>query len=470
MRFPYYTSILHFSLLSLVPWLLSTVVHALPELERRDAFSDTGLKSALWIWLPGPNLPTDAAVGSLAFIKTFTSPAGKTAVTAEVALTVDNHYILWVNGQPVGTSGTAGWESVKVLSAALNASANVFSVLAVNDKDADMNPGGLLASIHILYSDGSKDTIVSDTTWLASAAVPPDFPLPSDISRFGAAQEAAPYGEGPWGNTTALLPPSTLALDGSEWLWSTADAAISAGVSSVGFRKTIASPSGKTASSATILASVDNTFALFVNDKYVGAPPVDSNLPGSPSSWEHAQRFAVPSLTAASNVFTVIATNYGSQSDAGSPSSAGFIGAIEVTYTDNTKDVFRTDASWLASDGGFTTYDSFLRMKDTDLKPAVSQGKYGMGPWNKLAVADALNLNLNGASSSTGPSLSGGGPPSGTTIMRSSSLKPAKTSALPNFTPDPTPSSPGAGVSVRVDRRLVIIFGVSILLSFVVVF
>ncbi len=61
-----------------------------PILEKRDAFSDSGLSSASWIWLPEPKLITSAPSGNVAFIKTLATPTGKTASSAQIAITVDN--------------------------------------------------------------------------------------------------------------------------------------------------------------------------------------------------------------------------------------------------------------------------------------------------------------------------------------------------------------------------------------------
>lgn len=55
-----------------------------------------------WIWtnkLVGGNAP----VGSCAFRRDFYSPPGKSAVSANVILVVDNEYELYVNGAPIFT-------------------------------------------------------------------------------------------------------------------------------------------------------------------------------------------------------------------------------------------------------------------------------------------------------------------------------------------------------------------------------
>ncbi|KAF7348104.1 hypothetical protein MSAN_01763000 [Mycena sanguinolenta] len=378
-----------FVLLLLTVHFLSVHAH----LETRDEFSDSGLSSASWIWLPEPDLHTTAPTGSVAFLQTLTSPAGKTAVYASIAITADNNFTLWVNYQPIGASDpVTDWKTAQIFTAALNASVNVFSVLGSNTGTVTPNPAGLLAAIRVFFLDDTNETIFSDDTWVASGTIPSDFPLPHDLSSFVRAEVAATYGSGPWG-TDATIPapdPNPLNLTGSAWIWSTANANNSAAVGSVGFRKTVTSPIGKTATSATVLVTADNTFQLWVNGQYIGAPPFDNNTAGTIGSWEFAQLFTV-ALTPSTNVFTVFATNFPATSTASSPSSAGMVGALQITFSDGTTEVIGTDATWLA--GTYTSASTFLDAADSALVAAVSSGLFGIGPWGTLrGTSNALNV------------------------------------------------------------------------------
>ncbi|KAF8153532.1 hypothetical protein K438DRAFT_373825 [Mycena galopus ATCC 62051] len=97
-----------------------------------NPLSDSGLMSASWIWTP------EATTGNIAFIKTYISGSGRTAVTATISMTVVQQFTLWVNGRLIGESGDGAddWESAQVFNTALNATSNIFSVLAVNDADS----------------------------------------------------------------------------------------------------------------------------------------------------------------------------------------------------------------------------------------------------------------------------------------------------------------------------------------------
>ncbi|KAF7348113.1 hypothetical protein MSAN_01763900 [Mycena sanguinolenta] len=371
-------------LLCLLTLFFSVLAQHALSLERRDALSDSGLSSASWIWLPEPDLLTTAPTGTVALVKTLTTPTGKSAYFASIAMTVDNNFTLWVNGQPVGASdGTVAnvWETAQVFTAALNSTANVFSVLGSNTGTVTPNPAGLLAAIRVFFTDSTNETVFSDNTWVVSGTIPSDFPLSADLSSFVQAEVATTEGSGPWG-TSLTLPASATppTLTGSAWIccgerW---------------IPETVTSPSGKTATSATILVTADNTFQLFVNGQYIGSPPYDNNESGTTGSWEFAQLFTDVALTPTSNVFTIFATNFAAQTTTGGPSSAGMVAALQITFSDGSSEVVRTDTTWLA--GNYSSVSTFLSAPDGALAPAISSGLFGIAPWGTLlANSNALN-------------------------------------------------------------------------------
>ncbi|KAJ6553630.1 hypothetical protein DFH09DRAFT_924817, partial [Mycena vulgaris] len=340
-------------------------------IEQRSPLSDSGLVSASWIWT------SSGTTGNVAFMKTFPSPTGQSAVSASISMTAVNQFTLWVNGQPIGASGNGAddWKSATVLSASLNASTNTFSVLAVNNVGAPAP--GLVAAILFKYSDGSVDTVFSDSSWAVSAIIPSDFPTPSDLSHFSTAAVAAPFGSGPWGSSVTVpsADPNALSLLGKTWIWSTSTAASTAAVGRVGFRKTLTTPSGKNAQAATVLITVDDEFKLYLNGNYVGAPPGIGNF-------QFVQQFAITlGLNATLNTFTVIAQNYANPGTS-DPSPAGLIAAIRIHYSDGSSDDVGTDTSWLSGD--FTSLPSFLSTADSALSPAFTIGPMGAQPWGPL--------------------------------------------------------------------------------------
>ncbi|KAJ7858740.1 hypothetical protein B0H13DRAFT_2356412 [Mycena leptocephala] len=374
---------------------------------QRDALSDSGLRSASWIWASNSDGSASTSAGNVAFFKNITTPS-KSASSAVISITGVDNFTLFVNGQPIGASNDTqdGWKSALVLRAALNATGNIFSVLVANGGKSTVPPPGFLAAIRVSYTDSpNSDTFVSDSSWLATRDIPPDFPNPSNLSHFASAAVAAPNGSGPWGQSVFLpLPdPSPLTLNESSWIWSTPNANVSTDVGTVGFRKNFSTPSGKSAQSATILLTVDNSFALYLNGEYLGSPPQSSA-----GFWQYAQQFTVGLKNATSNVFTVIAQNFpldGTPHSSGN--SAGFIAAIKVVYEDGTSDIIRTDSSWLNSN--LISLPVFLASDDELLSLSFVLGPLGMPPWNQLSgISDVLSaasvLAVSVSSSTSAPS------------------------------------------------------------------
>ncbi|KAJ7031933.1 hypothetical protein C8F04DRAFT_669436 [Mycena alexandri] len=353
---------------------------------RRDPRS---LAAASWIWPATSNGSASTSLGNAAFFKDFDSPSGKTASSAVITLTAVQNCTLWVNGQPIFASGGGqdGWKSAHVLKAALNESANTFSILVMAG-NAVAPPPGLLVAIDISYTDSTNSTILSDASWLASRTIPSAFPSTEDLtalSHFAPAAVAGVYGSGPWGNSVSLPTPdpSPLTLQNSTWIWDSTNAATDADVALVGFRKTFLTPTGKRAVSAHILLTADNDFALHVNGQYQGAPPGSTGV-----SWQYAQQFTNVALNADTNVFTVIAQNFQEDPNANNP--AGFIAAIKVIFADGTSTIISTDASWLNSQLGSLAI--FLAADDSTLSPSIELGAFGIAPWGQLSgVSDVLS-------------------------------------------------------------------------------
>ncbi|BCJ49643.1 hydrolase [Actinoplanes sp. NBRC 14428] len=157
------------------------------------------LSGASWIWTPEATTPV-APAEPRAFRTVRVPPAGRTARSAEILITGDDLYRLWVNGALLGETGGADneWQQSHEYRVALEPDRNVFAVRTDNGPGT---PAGLVAKIRITYTDGSTSVFTTGTDWKASRTVPAGFEAPSyDDSAWGAAVVQAPYGQGPWGS------------------------------------------------------------------------------------------------------------------------------------------------------------------------------------------------------------------------------------------------------------------------------
>ncbi|KAJ7057974.1 hypothetical protein C8F01DRAFT_1371431 [Mycena amicta] len=345
-------------------------------LEKRDALSNSGLTSASWIWT------SEATVGNVAFQKTFNPPAGKRPAAATFYITAVDQFTLWVNGHPIGQADD--WQSVQYLSAELNVSTNTLSVLAVNQNKQNGPKPALLAAIQIQYTDNSTDLVVSDANWLVSASIPSDFPS-SSSSSFQSATVVETFGSGSLSSSITVPDPPPMPTYTPTVIWSTANAHLDAPAGTSGFRKTFAADSDAT--SAIVFAACDNTFTLYLNGVYIGAPPNLSAVP----NYHRLQEFSSLSIRAgASNTITIFGTNIPKASE----TTGGGASLAATIVVDGSNQVINTDTTWLS--GPFTTVSSFLALPDSALSTTFGYGVSSLQPGvgfvtgisNGLAAAD----------------------------------------------------------------------------------
>lgn len=155
-----------------------------------------------WIWFPEGDPRKDAPAATRCFRRTFDLPSGLPIKRAQLLITADNGFTVWINGQELGSS--TSWQVPKRISAGalLKPGTNLVAVLAKNDPGpSGANPAGLLASLQIEMSDGTSVSVLSDATWLAAKT--PDTGWTNatafDDSGWEHAKVIAKYGDGPWG-------------------------------------------------------------------------------------------------------------------------------------------------------------------------------------------------------------------------------------------------------------------------------
>ncbi|KAJ7260128.1 bacterial alpha-L-rhamnosidase-domain-containing protein [Mycena rebaudengoi] len=183
----------------IAPWGTSVVI-ATP------APTVPSLAQSNWIWSQS-DAGSSAAPGDVAFRKTFTAAAGKAPVSATIVMTADDHFTLYFNGVLVGASpGDADvWGRAQQFEVTLSSATNLFAVRATNTGNS---PAGFLTAISILYTDGSSETVVSDTTWKFTTDIPTGFELPSTSdASWASAFSLGVFGVGPWGTGVSVSDP-----------------------------------------------------------------------------------------------------------------------------------------------------------------------------------------------------------------------------------------------------------------------
>ncbi|KAF7360015.1 hypothetical protein MVEN_00729100 [Mycena venus] len=168
--------------------------------------SPLNFASSKWIWTS--TTTTNALV---ALRKGFTPPLGKSLIAAEILITADNSFNLYVNGDYVG-SGTPP-------------------------------------------AHGTTDTLLTDSSWRVKQGLPAGFEsLSFDDTAWPVATVAGTYGAAPWDIVLIPSDPPVVGFDHAQWIWTD-----------------IVPASGKVPASATIILTADNSYTLYVNGVTVGS-------------------------------------------------------------------------------------------------------------------------------------------------------------------------------------------------------
>ncbi|WP_208322882.1 family 78 glycoside hydrolase catalytic domain [Mumia sp. ZJ1417] len=174
---------------------------------------EASLDGSGWIWGDGAGASGNARAGDHFFRTEVEIPAGADIVSAQLQVTADDYFALFVNGSEALSSPTQGeaWRTVRVtdLASDLHTGKNVLAVRVTNSAQGF---AGLLGKLRIELADGTVIDAVTDDSWRASGATTPGWEQPGfDDSGWSAAVVGAPYGGGPWGkNVNVPSPPEAL--------------------------------------------------------------------------------------------------------------------------------------------------------------------------------------------------------------------------------------------------------------------
>ena len=166
-----------------------------------------------WIWYPESPAATYA---TRYFLKTFVIPANPGVAGAQMLLTADDQFTLYINGSLVGSS-TATWKQFSLFSinSLLQAGTNTIAIAVTNVA----GQAGLTGRLDYLGADGSTNTVFIDGSWRASPNLVANWNQPGfNAASWVNALVEGNYGVAPW-NTTATLPFTTLYYNVSTNFW-----------------------------------------------------------------------------------------------------------------------------------------------------------------------------------------------------------------------------------------------------------
>ncbi|KAG6829678.1 hypothetical protein H0H92_003796 [Tricholoma furcatifolium] len=310
---------------------------------------------ANWIWTAGRAVDGTYPPGNVSFRRDLTVTNGKVPISANILITTDNAYTLYVNGNPVGTGGD--WTVAQRYCVPLSHCCNVFAVEGQNYLvNPPNNPAGLLAAIQVRYSDGFADTIVTDAEWhVFNGSVAGFQQVAFDDSQWGPAFVEGPWPTAtPWGSSVSVPPEDENpgpSLQSANWIWT----------------NELTGPG----SSAHVLIATDNEFTLYINGLLVG----------SGESFTVANRYVVNFPPTSTVTFAVYAVNTGGP--------AGVFAAYELVTCDCSSNIYGvTDGSWkfnLSTPAGFIEPG----YNDASWGSAVTEGSYSASLWGPTTAPAA---------------------------------------------------------------------------------
>ena len=125
-----------------------------------------------WIWYPEGNPAQSAPPGKRYFQRIISVDGTKALASASAAVSADNSFILWINGQKVSTGDDFHITVRTSIASFLHPGVNVLAVEASNVWEAP-NPAGWIGSFDLNYNDGSQVVIKTDKEWSAGLTAQP---------------------------------------------------------------------------------------------------------------------------------------------------------------------------------------------------------------------------------------------------------------------------------------------------------
>ncbi|MCY2990492.1 MAG: hypothetical protein NTY19_21830, partial [Planctomycetota bacterium] len=158
-----------------------------------------------WIWSwpdPGSNSTRDMAQGCAWFRADLMLPQPASVVKADIFLTADNLFALYVNGKYVGPSDANpdNWNQTKRFDVA-SLLVPGRNVVAIEGANTAPGPAGLIVYGAVHLADGKQILLTSGDQWKCSEKKQKNWEqVAFDDEKWQKAYLVAPYGSAPWGN------------------------------------------------------------------------------------------------------------------------------------------------------------------------------------------------------------------------------------------------------------------------------
>jgi alpha-L-rhamnosidase len=152
-----------------------------------------------WIWYPEGDPTTTAPVGTRYFRRGFNLSGASPVKSAQLIMTADNSFEVFVNGDKVGVGSSFKTIYEFDIAERLRVGLNVIAVAAGNAGD-NANPAGLLANLEVMFANGGRFRIRTDADWRAGRDAADGWrELVFNENGWQPAKVLGAAGMGPWG-------------------------------------------------------------------------------------------------------------------------------------------------------------------------------------------------------------------------------------------------------------------------------
>ena len=153
------------------------------------------MKHAKWIWHREGDPAIAAPPGHRFFRRLLVLDAERDIASARMAMTADNAFELWVNGQRAGAGDEASQAFRMDVTRWLKPGTNMLAVDGFNAHD-EPNPAGLIGALQIQFRDGGTLEVDTDGQWESAVTAPGQWQVEVNRAGWGAAMELGPLGTG----------------------------------------------------------------------------------------------------------------------------------------------------------------------------------------------------------------------------------------------------------------------------------
>lgn len=165
------------------------------------------VQNAKWIWFPEGNPAIAAPPGKRFFRRLLVLDSAREVISARLAMTADNGFEVWVNGQRAGAGEDANQLFRLDVARWLKPGTNLLAVAGFNAHN-EPNPASLIGTLSVQFRDGGSLEVNTDARWESAVTTPAQWRDDPASAGWRPAREVGPLGLEPFPVPEQSRPPA----------------------------------------------------------------------------------------------------------------------------------------------------------------------------------------------------------------------------------------------------------------------